>query len=177
MDEPPTRSTRKKREETKNFKSDSTAQEKENDQTLSVNASPTGTMDSTIDFMKQMLLDMRQKDEDDRKERERIREEERSEQERKREEERREWEQIREEERKERARHEEVIGIKLEQERRELEQQRMEHENRMIEKQQEFEKSRRDKTEKKKIADKIVKMEDTDQPDAYFKRFEYYEGS
>ena len=48
----------------------------------------------------------------------------------------------------------------------------MEHENRMIEKQQEFEKSRRDKTEKKRIADKIVKMEDTDQPDANFKRFE-----
>ena len=43
----------------------------------------------------------------------------------------------------------EVIGIKLEQERRELEQKRMEHE-RMIEKQQEFEKSTRDKTEKKK---------------------------
>ena len=38
-------------------------------------------MDSTINFMKQMLLEMRQKDENDRKERERIREEERSEQE------------------------------------------------------------------------------------------------
>ena len=48
----------------------------------------------------------------------------------------------------------------------------MEHKNRMIEKQQEFEKSRRDKTEKKKIADEIVKMEDTDQPDDYFKRLE-----
>ena len=48
----------------------------------------------------------------------------------------------------------------------------MENENRMIEKQQEFEKSRRYKTEKNKIAYKIVKMEDTDQPDAYFKRFE-----
>ena len=69
-----------------------------------MNASTTDRMDSTIDFMKQILLEMRQKGEDDLKERDRIREEERREQERKREEERREWEQIREEERKERAR-------------------------------------------------------------------------
>ena len=120
MDKPPRRSTRKKREGTKNFKSDSTAPEKTNDQILSVNASTMDRMDSTIDFMKQMLLEMRQKDEDDRKERERIREEDRREQEQK---EKRKGENgYREEARKERARHEEVIGIILEQERRELEQ-------------------------------------------------------
>ena len=53
-----------------------------------------------------------------------------------------------------------------------MDQRRMEHEFHMLEKQHELELLRQKESNKKKIADKIVKMEDSDQPDAYFCRFE-----
>ena len=48
----------------------------------------------------------------------------------------------------------------------------MEHDFRMLEKQLELELLSQKESNKQKIAHKIMKMEDSDQPDAYFCRFE-----
>ena len=48
-----------------------------------------------------------------------------------------------------------------------MDQRRMEHEFHMLEKQHELELLRQKESNKKKIADKIVKMEDSDQSDIF----------
>ena len=65
---------------------------------------------------------------------------------------------------------------KLERERLELqfkmEERRMRHEKEMKEMYYEYEKSKQAREDKRKLADKVAKWEDADQPEAYLQRFE-----
>ena len=48
----------------------------------------------------------------------------------------------------------------------------MHHEWDMLERQHQLDRERKEDMDKKKIANRMTKMEDNDQPDAYFCRFE-----
>ena len=65
---------------------------------------------------------------------------------------------------------------KLEKERlelqRQMEERRMQHEKEMRELQFEHEKRKQERADKRKLADKVAKWENTDQPEAYLQRFE-----
>ena len=133
----------------------------EDEKRSNASSSSVHSIDATLDFMKQMMMEMQRKEEEDRKEQERTREEVQKTQEWRDELIRTEWEK--------RERDAEERRVRIE---RELEEKRMQHERDMLERQHQLEQERKEESDKKRIANRIMKMEDTDQPDAYFCRFE-----